>query len=75
MKKRALSALLAAVMIVLALASCAPAEPDYDFTVDMSGIPTQNVGSGVSVHDPSILRVGDTYYIYGSHMPSASFCG
>ena len=72
MKKRALSAFLAFVLTALALASCAPAEPDYDFTVDMSGIPTQNVSSGVSVHDPSILRVGDTYYIYGSHMASAS---
>lgn len=26
---------------------------------------------GVSVHDPSILKVDDTYYIYGSHMSTA----
>ena len=25
----------------------------------------------MAVHDPSILRVGDTYYIYGSHMAAA----
>ena len=25
----------------------------------------------VSVHDPSVLRVDDTYYIYGSHMQAA----
>lgn len=27
--------------------------------------------AGVSVHDPSIIRVEDTYYLFGSHMDSA----
>ena len=67
--------------LLLAMAGCAddPADPtdptiDYstlDFTVDMSGIPTGNVSSNASVHDPSVLKVGDTYYIYGSHMAAA----
>ena len=42
-----------------------------DFTVDKDKIPTGDVTSGASVHDPSVLRVGDTYYIYGSHMTAA----
>ncbi len=71
MKKRAFSLLLALALITALLASCAEKEPDYDFTVDMSGIATENVSSGVSVHDPSILKVDGTYYIYGSHMASA----
>ena len=44
----------------------------YDFTVSYDGLPKGNVSSGASVHDPSILKVGDTYYIYGSHMSCAS---
>lgn len=45
---------------------------DYDFNADISAYATANISSvGVSVHDPSILKVGDTYYIYGSHMASA----
>lgn len=53
-----------------------PTQPtiDYsnlDFKVDMSGIAVGNVSSMASVHDPSILKVGDTYYIYGSHMAAA----
>lgn len=45
---------------------------NYDFTVSYEGIRKDSVSSGVSVHDPSILKVGDTYYIYGSHMASAT---
>lgn len=50
-----------------------PAEEkaEYDFAVDLSSIATGDISSGVSVHDPSILRVGDEYYIFGSHMNSA----
>lgn len=74
MRKKVLSAVLAVLLIASMLASCSEPvkEPDYDFTVDMSGIATKDISSpSVSVHDPSILRVGDTYYIYGSHMDSA----
>ena len=28
--------------------------------------------ANVTVHDPSVLRAGSTYYVYGSHMASAS---
>lgn len=43
----------------------------YDFSVSYDGIAKGVVSSGVSVHDPSILSVDGTYYIYGSHMASA----
>lgn len=45
--------------------------PEYDFTVSYDGIATGNVSSGVSVHDPSIVKDNDTYYIFGSHMAAA----
>lgn len=42
-----------------------------DFTVSYSGIKTASIKAGGSVHDPSILEVDGTYYIYGSHMTAA----
>lgn len=84
--KRKASALLAIALsgaMLLSLSGCnkTPAdagstEPsiDYtnlDFTVNMDQIKTGNVSSNASVHDPSVLKVGDTYYIYGSHMAAA----
>ena len=44
-------------------------KPDY--TVKYDGIKKASIDAGVSVHDPSILKVDDTYYIYGSHMSTA----
>lgn len=41
-------------------------KPDY--TVKYDGIKKASIDAGVSVHDPSILKVDDTYYIYGSHI-------
>ncbi len=29
------------------------------------------VFSEVSVHDPSVIKTGDTYYVFGSHLASA----
>ena len=76
MKKKVLSAIAMLLLAAMVLASCTPkeveVEPDYDFTVSYEGIETHNISSGAAVHDPSILRVGDTYYIYGSHMAAAS---
>lgn len=46
-------------------------EPEYDFTVSYEGIEVGNVSSRVSVHDPSVYKEGDTYYIFGSHMAAA----
>lgn len=42
-----------------------------DFTVNLDGIKTNTIKAGVSVHDPSIIKIGDEYYIYGSHMTAA----
>ncbi len=46
-------------------------EFDYDFKVSYDGIEKRPVQAYGSVHDPSILQVGDQYYIFGSHMDSA----
>ena len=73
MRRKVLSAMAMLLLTALVLTSCgAEQEPDYDFTVSYEGIETGNVSSGVAVHDPSIFKVGDTYYIYGSHMSAAS---
>jgi arabinan endo-1,5-alpha-L-arabinosidase len=42
-----------------------------DFSVDYEGIAVSDFTAGTSVHDPSILEVDGTYYIYGSHMSAA----
>lgn len=42
-----------------------------DFTVNLDGIKTNTIKAGVSVHDPSVIKIGDEYYIYGSHMTAA----
>ena len=44
----------------------------YDFTVSYDNIVRGNMSSGVSVHDPSVLKADGKYYIFGSHMASAS---
>lgn len=46
-------------------------EFDYNFSNSYKGIQTGVVPAISSVHDPSILQVGENYYIYGSHMASA----
>lgn len=75
-KKRVLSAaaMLLLPAMTMTITSCGEVEqePDYDFSVSYEGITLGNVSSGASVHDPSILKAGDTYYIYGSHMSAAS---
>ena len=42
-----------------------------DFTVSYEGIKTADITAGVSVHDPSVIEVDGTYYIFGSHMSGA----
>lgn len=42
-----------------------------DFTVNLDGIKTNTIKTGISVHDPSVIKTGDEYYIYGSHMTAA----
>ena len=50
-------------------AGALPAE--LDFTVNYDGIKTAKIDAGVSVHDPSIVKVDGKYYIFGSHMSTA----
>lgn len=38
---------------------------------DASEVTQGNAALGVSVHDPSIVKAEDTYYIFGSHMEAA----
>lgn len=42
-----------------------------DFKVSYKGIEEASIKAGVAVHDPSILQVDGTYYIFGSHMAAA----
>lgn len=59
-------------VLVLGTTACGPKDPEsYDFNVNFDGIATGAVNSGVSVHDPSVLKVDGTYYIFGSHMSAA----
>ena len=41
---------------------------DSDFAVSYDGIATGSVNARVSVHDPSVIKVDGTYYIFGYHM-------
>lgn len=71
-RRAAAMLLLPAMTMMFASCGVSEDEPDYDFTVSYEGIELGNVSSGASVHDPSILKVGDKYYIYGSHMSAAA---
>lgn len=45
---------------------------DADYTVSYDDIVTaSNNYGGASVHDPSIIKADDSYYIFGSHMEAA----
>ncbi len=59
-----------AISMMGSLVACSGSE-EKNFTVNYDDIATGSVSSGVSVHDPSILEVDGTYYIYGSHMTAA----
>ena len=39
-------------------------QKEYDFTVDFSQIKTKDISSGVTVHDPSIIKANGEYYIF-----------
>lgn len=54
------SALVKLIAFAALLAGALQAAPNPTFT------------SNASVHDPAIVREGDTYYVFGSHMASAS---
>ncbi len=69
--KRFLSCVLA-VSMAGGLVACSGSNSEVkNYNVSYDGITTGDVSSGVSVHDPSILEVDGTYYIYGSHMSAA----
>ncbi|MCR5100268.1 MAG: glycoside hydrolase family 43 protein [Butyrivibrio sp.] len=48
-----------------------PEKVESDFTVSYDGIATGTVPAKVAVHDPSIVKDGDQYYIFGTHMTAA----
>lgn len=68
--KRIISSVLA-LGIALGTSGCGEEQTDYDFTVNYNDVATADLSSGVSVHDPSILKADGTYYIFGSHMTCA----
>ncbi len=80
MKKRVLPIILGLCMTIGIFSGCGntgdsidegPGASVTDWTVSYEDIKTGNIPARVSVHDPSIIQVGDTYYIFGSHMGSA----
>jgi len=44
---------------------------DSIWEVNMSDIETATIDAGAAVHDPSIIKVDGSYYIFGSHMTGA----
>lgn len=43
-----------------------------DFNIDYEGIERSKMDlTSAAVHDPSIIKAGDTYYIFGSHLSAA----
>lgn len=46
--------------------------PEYLQGVDLTGEePVEHEFSEVSVHDPSVIKAGDTWYVFGSHLAGA----
>lgn len=46
--------------------------PDYLQGVDLTGAaPVEHEFSEVSVHDPSVIKAGDSWYVFGSHLAAA----
>ena len=60
---------LACLLLPLLLIGAAAGE---DFTPDLTAYPCGSVRARTAVHDPSIIKAGDTYYLFGSHMMAAS---
>ncbi|MCR5273190.1 MAG: glycoside hydrolase family 43 protein [Lachnospiraceae bacterium] len=75
MKKRAVLAMtLAAAMSFQGIAAGCGSQTetvDCDYTVSYDGIETNDISSWVMVHDPSVVKADDKYYIFGSHMTAA----
>ena len=69
--KRAFSCVLVLSMVGSLLGCSSSNSEVRNYTVSYDGVAVGDVSSGVSVHDPSILEVDGTYYIYGSHMTAA----
>ena len=46
--------------------------PEYLLGVDLTGAEAvEHSFSEVTVHDPSVIKVGDTWYVFGSHLAGA----
>lgn len=81
MKKRVRAAVSVFTVAALMLTGCGKSKEEIaqeekeslttDFSVSYEGVDTSTYSARTSVHDPSILQVDGTYYIYGSHMAAA----
>ncbi|MCI2050033.1 MAG: glycoside hydrolase family 43 protein [Lachnospiraceae bacterium] len=68
--KKAVYLVLAA-MAALLTCACGSGAAKAEMTADEIKATKTTWSAGASVHDPSILQVGENYYIFGSHMESA----
>lgn len=66
MKGSALKICGMALAAVVVLAGCSKPQGK-----DADEVEKKNAAIGISVHDPSIVKLEDTYYIFGSHMEAA----
>ncbi|OWR28479.1 arabinanase [Saccharibacillus sp. O23] len=57
--------------VLLSLALLVPMTAGCSSAADAAAADTPPTFSEVSVHDPSIVKDGDTYYVFGSHIAAA----
>lgn len=79
--KRSAAVILAAGLLINTVTGCNGPESaneggeisleEMNFDADISAIETGSLNAGSSVHDPSIIKGDDKYYIVGSHMTFA----
>ncbi|MBO5278909.1 MAG: glycoside hydrolase family 43 protein [Lachnospiraceae bacterium] len=68
----ALAVISAGIGIFLGRDHFLPEQVPTDFTVSYDNIKKADILAGVSVHDPSVIKADNTYYIFGSHMAGAA---
>lgn len=68
--KRTQTVLLGAMVMGIVLYGCGSAQGE-EMSPEEIKENQKGYTTGASVHDPSILKADDTYYIFGSHMDAA----